>query len=130
MVKNLLQECDSCKSELPCLLKPSIMLPDYSTQTVSSLLILLKTGTTTVINQEERINIQELQRLLACGFSRANPVSNLPFTPRKKEKWQTRCQVKNDTVLQSVNSITETIMETTTQVSTTLSPGDTNITKG
>ena len=106
------------------------MLPDFSTQTVSSLLILLKTGTTTVINQEERINIQELQRLLACGFSRTNPVSNFPFTPRKKVNWQTRCQVKNDTVLQSVNSITEIIMETTTQVSTTLSPGDTNITKG
>ena len=127
MVKNLLQECDSCKSEVPCLLKPAIILPDYSTQTVSSLLILLKTGTTTVINQEERINIQELQRF---GFPRANPFSNLPFTPRKKEKWQTRCQVKDDTVLQSVNSLTETIMETATQVSTTLSPGDKIIAKG
>ena len=68
IMQNMLQECDCCNSVLPCLLKPAIILPDYTTHTVSSLLILLRTGTTTVCDQTERLNVQELQRLLGCGF--------------------------------------------------------------
>ena len=71
-------------------MKPAIILPDYTTRTVSSFLTLLRTGTTTVIDQNERLQVQQLQVLLACGFSMAYPVHNPPYIQRRKEKWDTR----------------------------------------
>ena len=71
-------------------MKPTLILPDYTTRTVSSFLTLLRTGTTTFIDQNERLQVQQLHVLLACGFSMANPVHNPPYIQRKKEKWETR----------------------------------------
>ena len=76
-------------------MKPAVILPDYTAQTVSSLLVLLQTGTITVNNQTERLRIQELQRQLGCGFSMVVSFFNILNKPRIKEKWITRPMVMN-----------------------------------
>ena len=121
MIQNMIQECDCCNSVLPCLLKPAIILPDYTTYTVSSLLILLRTGTTTVIDQRERLNVQELQRLLGCGFSKANLVYNFPYTPRIKEKWE----IRNNGAKERTNS-----SGTTKSIPTVHAPDGSNVILG
>ena len=77
------------RSEQPCLLKLTIILLDFTSQTVSSLLILLQTGTVTVNDQTMRLKVLQLHRLLACGFS----VGSRSFKPRRKETWITRPKV-------------------------------------
>ena len=76
-----------CRSEQPCSLKPTIILPDDLAETVSSLLMLLQTGSVTVLNNTEKMRVQQLQRRLGCGFSMQAPITNHSFKLKTKEKW-------------------------------------------
>ena len=60
------------------------------TETVCSLLILLQRGKVTVKDHTERIRLQQLQRVLGCGFSMQTPILNSSSKPRIKEEWIVR----------------------------------------
>ena len=79
----------SHRSQEPCSLKPAIIIPDFTEETVCSLFMLLETGTTTVSDQTEKNRVQALQRLLGCGFS---------FQPRIKERWIVAKKVRDQVV--------------------------------
>ena len=60
------------------------------TETVCSLLILLERGKVTVKDHTEWIRLQQLQRVLGCGFSMQTPILNSSSKPRIKEEWIVR----------------------------------------
>ena len=83
----------SFRCDHPCLLSPAIIVPDYSADTVGTLIDLLKNGSTTVVGQSERMNVTQLQRTLFCGFSMSSPVYNTSHRRRFKENWTLRNKV-------------------------------------
>ena len=90
------------------------------TETVCSLLILLERGKVTVKDHTERKRLQQLQRLLGCGFSMQNPIITSSFKPGIKEKWLVRQNIVipesiREDIGSNIKEVEENVKETEKQ---------------